>query len=117
MSKGNVNDNLKLLANNMSKGNLPLSKKILGFLKQKYPKRREASPETLPEGPFRSIDPVAHDGINESLAMQAGILTKGVLDHQTLRLMTDEEYLLLGNLGIHQVTIIKLLQTSSRNFF
>ena len=117
MSKGNVNDNLKLLANNMSKGNLPLSKKMLGFLKQKYPKRREASPETLPESPFRPIDPVAHDGINESLAMQAGILTKGVLDHQTLRLMTDEEYLLLGNLGIHQVTIIKLLQTSSRNFF
>ena len=47
MSKGNVNDTLKLLANNMSKGNLPLSKKMLGLLKQKYPKCREALPETL----------------------------------------------------------------------
>ena len=76
MSKGNVNDTLKLLANNMSKGNLPLSKKMLGLLKQKYPKCREALPETLLESPFRPIDPVAHDAINESLAMQTGILTK-----------------------------------------
>ena len=76
MSKGNVNDTLKLLANNISKGNLPLSKKMLGLLKQKYPKCREALPETLLESPFRPIDPVAHDAINESLAMQAGILTK-----------------------------------------
>ena len=46
-SKGNVNGALKLLANIMSNGILPLSNKTLELLKHKHPEPMEFSPEKL----------------------------------------------------------------------
>lgn len=57
--QGNVNGTLKLLTNSMSNGILPLSNKMLDFMKQKHPEAMESSPETFPQGPFRPIYPVA----------------------------------------------------------
>ena len=77
MSKGNVNNALKLLTNSMSNGIFPLSNQTLDLLKQKHPQRRESLPETFLQDSFRPIYPVSYDDINESLVMQAAILIKG----------------------------------------
>ena len=77
MSKENVNGALKLLANSMSNGILPLSNITLDLLKRKHTEPREPSSETLLQGPFRPIHPVAYDDISETLVMQAAMLTKG----------------------------------------
>ena len=58
MSKGNVNEALKLLTNNMLNGVLPLTGATLQLLKQKHPESREPPPEVLIEGPVRKIHPV-----------------------------------------------------------
>ena len=58
MSKGNVNEALKLLTNNMLNGVLPLTDATLQLLKQKHPESREPPPEVLIEGPVRKIHPV-----------------------------------------------------------
>ena len=58
MSKGNVNEPLKLLTNNMLNGVLPLTDATLQLLKQKYPESREPPTEVLIEGPVRKIHPV-----------------------------------------------------------
>ena len=57
--------------------NAPLSNKTLDLLKQKHPEPKESSPEIFLQGPFRPIQPVAHDDIKESLVMRAAMLTKG----------------------------------------
>ena len=77
MRKGNVNGALKLLTNSMSNGILPLFNKTLDLLKQKHPGPKESSPETLLQGLFRPIHPVAYDDTDESLVMRAAMLTKG----------------------------------------
>ena len=58
MSKGNVNEALKLLTNNMLNGVLPLTDATLQLLKQNHPESREPPPEVLIEGPVRKIHPV-----------------------------------------------------------
>ena len=77
ITKGNVNGTLKLLRNGMPNGILPLYDKTLNLLKQKHLEPKESSPETLLQGPFRPIHPVAYDDIDESLVMRALMLTKG----------------------------------------
>ena len=42
MGKGNINGALKLLANNMTNGTLPLDEKALYSLKRKYPQSQPA---------------------------------------------------------------------------
>ena len=59
MSKDNVNGALKLLADNMLNGILPLADATLQLLKQKLPGSREPPPEVLIEGPIRKIH---HEG-------------------------------------------------------
>ena len=66
MSKENLNGAFKLLTNSMLNGILLLSNETLGLLKQQHPEPKESSPETLLQGPFRPIQPVTYDDINES---------------------------------------------------
>ena len=90
MSKGNVNGALKLLTNNMSNGNLPLTDATLQVLKKHLQSREPPpevliegpavlieEPEVLIEGPIRKIHPVIYDDIDESLILNAATLTKG----------------------------------------
>ena len=65
MSKGNVNEALKLLTDNMHSGILPLNKETLELLIQKHPEPREPSPDILIQGPTRPIHPVAYDGMDD----------------------------------------------------
>ena len=65
MSKGNVNGALKLLANNMSNGILPLTEATLQLL-QKHPECREPPPEVMIEGPVRKIYPVVYDDVDKT---------------------------------------------------
>ena len=51
MSKGNVNEALKLLMENMLNGILPLNDKTLKMLKQKQPEGNEPLQEVLLQGP------------------------------------------------------------------
>ena len=77
MSKENVNKALKLLTDNMHSRILSLNKKTLELLVQKYPERREPSPDALIQELTRPIHPVAYDGIDESVIMKASMWTKG----------------------------------------
>ena len=77
MSKGNVNEALKLLTNNMLNGVLPLTDATLQLLKQKHPESREPPTEVLIEGPVRKIHPVIQHDIDESLILKAAMLMKG----------------------------------------
>ena len=67
MSKGNVNGALKLVTDNIHRGILPCNVERLELLVQKSPKPRQPSPDILIQWPTRSIHPVMHDDINESI--------------------------------------------------
>ena len=76
MSKGNINDALKLLTENMSNGILPLNDKTLMMLKQKHPEANEPPQEVLLQGPTRPVHPIVYEDMDESLILKAAMLTK-----------------------------------------
>ena len=58
ISKGNVNEALKLLAGNMYNGILLFTKESFKLLVQKHPEPREPSPDILIQEPTTAIHPV-----------------------------------------------------------
>ena len=61
MRKGNVHNAMKYLTNNMKNGVLPLNKKKLEQLKQRYPQRRDADPEIMLPDKLEEIHPIKFD--------------------------------------------------------
>ena len=77
MRKGNIHNAMKLLTNNLKNGVLPLNKKTLEQLKQKYPQRRDADPEImLPDKP-EEIHPIKFDSIDAENVRKAALKTRG----------------------------------------
>ena len=74
VSKGNVNRVLKLLAENMSNGILPLTDKTLKMLKQKHPEANEPLQAGVLQGPTRPVHPIVYEDINESLILKSAML-------------------------------------------
>ena len=77
MQRGNVNDALKLLTNNMNNRILLLTDEALQLLHAKHPKSKEATPDVLLQGPIREVHQVVYDDIDEALVMKAAMKTKG----------------------------------------
>ena len=77
MQRGNVNDALKLLTNNMNNRILLLTDEALQLLHAKHPKSKEATPDVLLQGPIRQVHQVVYDDIDEALVMKAAMKTKG----------------------------------------
>ena len=76
MSKGNVNEALKLLTENMSNGILPLNDKTLKMLKQKQPEGNEPLQNVLMQGSTRPVNLIVSEDMDESLILKAAIITK-----------------------------------------
>ena len=77
MRKGNVQNAMKLLTNNMKNGVLPLNKKTLEQLKQKHPQRRDADPEImLPDKPGE-IHPIKFDSTDAENVRKEALKTRG----------------------------------------
>ena len=77
IEKGNMNGALKLLTSNMSNGILALVDKTLSLLKQKYQVSSELIEEILLRGGKPSIHLVVFEDIDESMAKDAALKTKG----------------------------------------
>lgn len=70
LEKGNPNDALRLLTNNITNGILPLSKETLLLLQLKHPEQQDLHNEVLLQDPIKQACSIA-------LVMKAAIKTKG----------------------------------------
>ena len=64
MKKVNVNSTMKILADNMKNGILPLTGQTLNQLKLKHPEGKEASQEILPTDTPETIHPIKFESID-----------------------------------------------------
>ena len=58
MRKGNIDNAMELLTNNMKNGVLPLNKKTLEQRKQKHPERHDGDPEIMLTDKPEEIHPI-----------------------------------------------------------
>ena len=77
MKKGNINAAVKLLANNMPDGTLPLNNETLNKLKEKLPKSKNANNDVLLTGVPQDVYPIMFASIDEEMIRRAAIKTKG----------------------------------------
>ena len=77
MRKDNVHNAMEYLTNNMKNGVLPLNKKKLEQLKQRYPQRRDAGPEIMLPDKVEEIHPIKFDSVNVENVRKAALKTRG----------------------------------------
>ena len=77
MHKGNVTNAMKLLADNMQNGILPLNQKTLNQLKQKHPQGKEAKLDVLVTDTPEQVHPIKFDAIDADLLKRAAVRTRG----------------------------------------
>ena len=77
MHKGNVTNAMKLLADNMQNGILPLNQKTLNQLKQKHPQGKEAKLDVLLTDTPEQVHPIKFDAIDADLLKRAAVRTRG----------------------------------------
>ena len=77
MQKGNVNNAIKIVTNNMSGGILPLNDETLALLRQKHPNASPKNEYNMLQGPIKEIPSVVYDEIDEELIIKAVKSTKG----------------------------------------
>ena len=77
MRKDNVHNAMKYLTNNMKNGVLPLNKKKLEQVKQRYPQRRDAHPEIMLLDKLEEIHPIKFNSADVENVRKAAIKTRG----------------------------------------
>ena len=77
MRKGNINSTMKLLAENMQNGILPLNEQKLHQIKEKHPHGKEAHPELLLPDIPEEIHPVKFNWTDAENVKKAILKTKG----------------------------------------
>ena len=77
MRKGNINSAMKLLADNMQNGILPLNDQTLHQIKQKHPHGKDAHPEVLLPDIPEEIHPIKFHSIDAESVKKAILKTKG----------------------------------------
>ena len=77
MRKGNINSVMKLLADNMQNGTLPLNDPTLNQMKQKHPHGKVADPEVLLPDIPEEIHPIKLHSIDAESVKKAILKTKG----------------------------------------
>lgn len=77
MIKGNVNDRLRPLTNNHSKGILPLDDITMNELHNKHPEASPTYDDVLIQGPIALVNEVIFDGIDKNEILRACLRTKG----------------------------------------
>ena len=84
MRKGNINSAIKLLANNMQNGILPLNDKTLHRIKQKHPHGKDAHPDILLPDIPEEIHPIKFHQINVESVKKAIFKIKGAAGSSSL---------------------------------
>ena len=77
MQQGNVNGEIKLLANNMQNGVLPLNETKLELLRQKHPKASPATESVLLTDDIEKVHPIKFENITGESVRKAALKTKG----------------------------------------
>ena len=76
MQQGNVNGEIKLLANNMQNGVLPLNETKLELLRQKHPKASPATESVLLTEDVEKVHLIKFENITEESVRKAALKTK-----------------------------------------
>ena len=77
MEQGNVHGAIKIITNNMAGGVLPINEKTIELLREKHPVDKDANEASILQGPYREINPIVYESIDESTVMCAVLNTKG----------------------------------------
>ena len=77
MRKGNINSAIKLLADNMQNGILPLNDQTLHQIKQKHRHGKDAHPEILLPDMSEEIDPIKFHSTDAENVKKAILKTEG----------------------------------------